>query len=87
MYLKNFVHKKTYNRMEESLFLKLVKSIVDRIDTKSNKVELPDVIILVKSAVGLEYDFVETGLINKIEHAIMWSMMGLDDKTKNKIQW
>ena len=86
MYLTNFIHKKNHTRMETQLFCKIVSSIVNRID-KYNKVELDDIIILTKSAIKIEYQFIETGLVKNINDAIVWAMLNVEQKIKDKIKW
>ena len=86
MYLTNFIHKKSCERMKTQLFCDIVTSIVNRIH-KHNHVEFDDILVLTKSAIGMEYRFIETGLITNINDAIAWAMMNVDPKTKQKIKW
>lgn len=72
--------------METQLFCNIVNSIVNRIN-KYEKVELDDIIILTKSAIKMEYQFVETGLVKNQNDAIVWAMLNLDQKIKDKIKW
>lgn len=73
--------------MKLSLFRQIIETILHRIHNKTQKIELQDILLLSKSAIGMEYNFVENKSYKNINQAIFCQILKLDENIKNMISW